>query len=268
MTSSPTTAGTIRSDGSTVGAGRGHGLLLLGLPLLGAAALAALVVRRNAADPPFQTLDERWSTWMGGPHEGTYAAVASALDWFGGPFGAVLPLALLLLLLLRGRRVSAGFLLLAFLGGNLVVVQGLKHLVDRPRPANPLVRVDHGSFPSGHAATAALLVVVVGALLVPAARRRLWWAAGAVCTLAMMWSRTWLHAHWLSDTVAGAAAGAGAGLVVWWLLRPALAREHARVRGRRGAAAARPQPRPVPVSSADRHAAPDGTGGCRCPQEV
>ncbi|MGR4879572.1 phosphatase PAP2 family protein [Streptomyces sp. LARHCF249] len=232
MTSSPAAIEAARPDGSAGGAPRGGGLLLLGLLLLGAAALAALVVRADVADPPFQALDERWLTWMGGPHDGAYAAAASALDWFGGPFGAVVPLALLALLLVRGRRVSAGFLLLAFLGGNLLVVQGLKHLVDRPRPAHPLVRVDHGSFPSGHAATAALLVVVVGALLVPAARRRLWWAAGTVFTLAMMWSRTWLHAHWLSDTAAGAAAGAGAGLLVWWLLRPALERERERAGAR------------------------------------
>ncbi|OEJ30655.1 phosphatase PAP2 family protein [Streptomyces subrutilus] len=245
MTSSPATESAVRpessdsSDDPAVGAPRHRGPLLLGLLLLGGAALAALLVRSDVADPPFQTLDERWLVWMGGPHEGLYAAAASALNWFGGPFGAVVPLGLLALLLLRGRRVSAGLLLLAFFGGNMLVVQGLKHLVDRPRPANPLVRVDHGSFPSGHAATAALLVVVVGALLVPVARRRLWWAAGAVFTLAMMWSRTWLHAHWLSDTVAGAAAGAGAGLLVWWLLMPALARERARLGARRGRSADR-----------------------------
>jgi undecaprenyl-diphosphatase len=97
--------------------------------------------------------------------------------------------------------------------------------VDRPRPAHPLVRVDHGSFPSGHSAGISLLVVVVGALLVPAARRRQWWIAGTVLTVAMMWSRTWLHAHWLSDTLAGAVAGAGAALVLWWLCTPLLARE-------------------------------------------
>ncbi|MGP3683817.1 phosphatase PAP2 family protein [Streptomyces sp. IBSNAI002] len=238
MTGRPATAAdadTVRladPAGHTVGAVRGRGSLVLGLLLLGSAAVTGLVVRADVGDPPFQALDERWLAWMGGPHEGPYAAVASALNWFGGPFGAVVPLGLLALLLLRGRRVSAGFLLLAFLGGNMLVVQGLKHLVDRPRPANPLVRVDHGSFPSGHAATAALLVVVVGAVLVPSARRRLWWAAGAVFTLAMMWSRTWLHAHWLSDTVAGAAAGAGAGLVVWWLLIPSLTREHTRLAAR------------------------------------
>ncbi|MFJ8014373.1 phosphatase PAP2 family protein [Streptomyces sp. NPDC096339] len=228
---------TIRSTRPRSGAAtRSTGVLVLSLVLLGVAGLAALVVRSDVTNPPFQGLDDRWLTWMGGPHEGPYAALAAALNLFGGPVGIVVPLALLAFLLVRGRWMSAGFLLAVYLGGNLLVVQTLKNLVDRPRPANPLVRVDHGSFPSGHAATAALLVVAVGVLLVPVARRRTWWLGGAVFTLAMMWSRTWLHAHWISDTAAGAAAGAGAGLLVWWLFQPALARERARVHGRRGAA--------------------------------
>ncbi|MFD5511844.1 phosphatase PAP2 family protein [Streptomyces sp. NPDC059761] len=205
---------------------RRPGILLLAVLLLGFAAALALTVRTDAANPPFQGADERWLDWMGGPHEGLPAAVAAVLNWFGGPLGVVVPLALLVFLLVRRRWVSAGFLLGVYLAGSMAVVQGLKHLVDRPRPANPMVRVDHGSFPSGHAAGAALLVVLVGVLLVPAARRRAWWAGGAVFTLAMMWSRTWLHAHWLSDTLAGAAAGAGAALLAWWSFSPALAREH------------------------------------------
>ncbi|WP_078988869.1 phosphatase PAP2 family protein [Streptomyces sp. WM6372] len=205
---------------------RSPGTLLLAVLLLGSAAALALTVRTDVANPPFQGADERWLEWMGGPHEGLPAAVAAVLNWFGGPLGVVVPLALLAFLLVRRRWASAGFLLGVYLVGSMLVVQGLKHLVDRPRPANPMVRVDHGSFPSGHAAGAALLVVLVGVLLVPAARRRAWWAGGAVFTLAMMWSRTWLHAHWLSDTVAGAAAGAGAALLAWWAFSPALAREH------------------------------------------
>ncbi|MGW7433460.1 phosphatase PAP2 family protein [Streptomyces sp. NPDC054861] len=222
----------------TGAAARRPGVLAAGLLLLTLATLPAFAVRPDPADPPFQALDDRWLTWMGGPHDGPYAVLAAVLNWFGGPLGIVVPLGLLFFLLLRRRWVSAGFLLGVYLAGNLLVVQGLKHLVDRPRPENPLVRVDHGSFPSGHVAGAALLVVLVGALLVPAARRRTWWLGGAVFTLAMMWSRTWLHAHWLTDTAAGAAAGAGAGLVAWWLCAPALAAESAgRRRGAEPAAA-------------------------------
>ncbi|MFE9928038.1 phosphatase PAP2 family protein [Streptomyces sp. NPDC005533] len=222
---------------------RDRAVLVAALLFLAAALVPALVVRVDVTHPPFQGLDERWLLWMGGPHEGPYLAAATALNWFGGPLGALLPLTLLTVLLVRRRWTSAGFLLVGYLGGNMLVVQGLKHLVGRPRPADPLVRVDHGSFPSGHAATAALLVVTIGVLLVPAARRRAWWYGGAAFTLAMMWSRTWLHAHWLTDTVAGAAAGAGAGLLVWWLFRPALARE--RVRGAREDSTAPSGPKPL-----------------------
>ncbi|MFI5980244.1 phosphatase PAP2 family protein [Streptomyces sp. NPDC051555] len=225
---------------------RRPGVLIAGLLMLGLPVGLGLVVRQDPAAPPFQGADERWLSWMGGPHEGPYAWAAAALNWFGGPAGVVVPLALLVLLLVRARWASAGFLLGAYLFGNMVVVQGLKYLVDRPRPTDPLVRVDHGSFPSGHAAGAALLVVLVGVLLVPAARRRGWWAGGALFTLTMMWSRTWLHAHWISDTFAGAVAGAGAGLLAWWLCAPALAREAARVRDRRGAATRAPGPLPAP----------------------
>ncbi|QEU83216.1 phosphatase PAP2 family protein [Streptomyces subrutilus] len=185
---------------------------------------------------------------MGGPHDGPPAAAAAFMNWFGGPPGVVVPLGLLVFLLVRRRWWSVCFLLVAYLGTSLVVVRGLKHLVDRPRPADPLVRVDHGSFPSGHAATAALLVVLAGALLVPAARRWLWWWAGALFTLAMMWSRTWLHAHWLSDTVAGAAAGAGTALLLWWAFLPLLAREARRrpVAGAGPREEARPMAAPAP----------------------
>ncbi|WP_308346576.1 phosphatase PAP2 family protein [Streptomyces sp. ISL-66] len=175
--------------------------------------------------PPFQGLDERWLSWMGGPHGGLYGVVAAALNWFGGPLGVVVPLALLVFLMARKRWGSVFYLLTTYVGGSMLVVQVLKFLVDRPRPENPMVRVDHGSFPSGHAAGAAMLVVMVGALLVPAARRRAWWLGGTLFTLAMVWSRTWLHAHWLSDTVAGAAAGAGTAMLTWWIFRHRLARE-------------------------------------------
>ncbi|MFD5793818.1 phosphatase PAP2 family protein [Streptomyces diastatochromogenes] len=192
--------------------------------LLVTAAFAAAVLTRPAR-PVFQSVDDTWSRWMGGPHSGPCAAVASVLNWVGGPPGAVIPVGLLVVLAVCGRWRSLLFLLTTYGVGNMAVVHILKFWVDRPRPAHPLVRVDHGSFPSGHTAGTALLVVVVGVLFVPTARRRGWWAFGIAVTVAMMWSRTWLQAHWLSDTVAGATTGAGTALVLWWLFTPLLSRE-------------------------------------------
>ncbi|MDJ0345848.1 phosphatase PAP2 family protein [Streptomyces sp. H10-C2] len=199
--------------------------LALGVVFLLVTAVLGFMIHADPARPLFQGLDARWLSWMGGPHDGLYAAAAAVLNWFGGPLGVVVPLALLIFLIARKRWWSLLYLLTAYLAGNMAVVQILKYWVDRPRPAHPLVRVDHGSFPSGHAAGTALLVVIVGALLVPASRRRAWWFGGALFTVAMMWSRTWLHAHWLSDTVAGAMAGAGVALLLWRVFAPLLARE-------------------------------------------
>ncbi|MFJ6698606.1 phosphatase PAP2 family protein [Streptomyces sp. NPDC091272] len=207
--------------------GRPRALLSAAALLLLLPVLLGVVVRGNVTRPPFQGLDDTWLRWMGGPHEGLPQAVATALNWFGGPYGALVQLAAVLLLLAVRRWRSALFLLTAVLGGQLAV-QALKHIVDRPRPVNPLVTVDHGSFPSGHVATAAMAVVVIGALFLPGAARRRWWPVGVLLVLAMMWSRTWLHAHWLSDTAAGALAGAGATLLVTWAFAPLLAKERGR----------------------------------------
>ncbi|MYW64115.1 phosphatase PAP2 family protein [Streptomyces sp. SID8379] len=202
-------------------------LLSAGAALLVVPVLVGTAVRADRR-PPFQAVDDTWLRWMGGPHKGFAESLASALNLFGGPYGALVPLVGMLVLFAL-RRFGAGLCVLIATLATQVAVQALKHLVDRPRPAHPLVTVDHGSFPSGHAATMAMTVVLIGAICVPARRLRWWWPVGVVLTLTMMWSRTWLHAHWLSDTLAGALAGAGATLLVCWAFGPG------RLRGRRRA---------------------------------
>ena len=75
----------------------------------------------------------------------------------------------------------------------------------------------HGSsFPSGHTSYAAATVVALVLLYTRSGPRRpLWWALVALGTAAMAWSRTYLHAHWLSDVVAGAAWGSALALAVF-----------------------------------------------------
>ncbi|MDJ0463890.1 phosphatase PAP2 family protein [Streptomyces sp. H27-C3] len=199
----------------------------LGLVFVLTTVAVGSVVRTDPIRPPFQSLDDRWLAWMSGPRNGLYAAMADVLNLFGGPLGVVVPVALLTLLSIRRRWWSLLYLLTTHLVGNMLVVQFLKYWVDRPRPENPLVRVDHGSFPSGHVVGAALLVVIVGALFVRAASRRWWCLVGVLFTVAMMWSRTWLHAHWLTDTAVGAMAGAA--LLLWRAFAPLLAQEAGRL---------------------------------------
>lgn len=92
-----------------------------------------------------------------------------------------------------------------------VIVQGMKHAINSPRPNN----VDSNSFPSGHTATA-----FAGAELV-----RMEYGLGiglgayaVVTSVAFM--RMYNNEHWFSDLLAGAAIGVLCAHVGEWLLVP------------------------------------------------
>ncbi|GAB3605282.1 phosphatase PAP2 family protein [Conyzicola nivalis] len=128
----------------------------------------------------------------------------------GGWFAYLLPAAVAIVLCVLRRYWSALFLAVASILSALLV-QVLKSLVGRPRPEDMLVTSDFGSFPSGHSANAATLVVCLAIIF-----RRAWiWVAGVAYVVLMMVSRTYLGAHWVSDTVGGALLGVGAALIVW-----------------------------------------------------
>ena len=137
---------------------------------------------------------------------------ARLMDFLGGGwFGIyVVPIGVTLTLLaLKRRWASLYFLIATIVSAGLV--QLVKALIDRPRPEDILVAVDAGSFPSGHVANAATLAVTVTLLVWR------WWvaAAGAVYVVLMMFSRTYLGAHWISDTIGGLMLGAAVAVIIW-----------------------------------------------------
>lgn len=96
--------------------------------------------------------------------------------------------------------------------GVLVVTKIIKFFVDRPRPMDMLVEQDETSFPSGHSlGGAAIMTILVCIIVVNNQSHRVVHVAavslGSVYVLTMMWSRTALHVHWLSDVVSGSVLG-------------------------------------------------------------
>ncbi|MFF1877278.1 phosphatase PAP2 family protein [Leifsonia sp. NPDC058230] len=139
----------------------------------------------------------------------------------GGIIGSVVIPVLIFLTLLAFRRPWGAMFFAAASILSVVIVQILKYTVGRARPTDILVHTDTGSFPSGHTANAATMVVVLG-ILFP----RVWvWIAGAAWAILMAVSRTYLGAHWLSDTVGGLLIGAGVAVIVWAPLAYRIARE-------------------------------------------
>ena len=102
-----------------------------------------------------------------------------------------------------------------------------KDLIGRVRPQDSLAEQEVTSFPSGHTAVATTMVIILGLLL----RRWYVWVIGVVWVLVMMWSRAYLHAHWLSDVIAGLLEGIAVATLVWCAVEAYRDRRAARSRG-------------------------------------
>lgn len=193
-----------------------------GVALLLAVGLGVLVTVRTL-NP--EGLDAEWMEEIVEHRSPFWEVPARVFDFIGGGWFAVLvvPIGVAVALLVARRPWAAS----AFILGSALssgAVQLMKALFGRARPEDILVPLDSGSFPSGHAANAATVVVLLALLL-----RRRWIAvAGSAYVVLMALSRTYLGAHWVTDTVGGILIGAAMAVLVWVLFARKLAAERER----------------------------------------
>ncbi len=153
-------------------------------------------------------LDWPWYDLLHGWRPPALETLAAFLDTAGGSLwsGICTAVAVVVLLLLRRPRGAV------VVWGAVVFATAfdatLKLAIARPRP--PGASLTSFSYPSGHATMAAALVAALVLVI-----RRVWMIViASVWTLAMMWDRTYLGVHWLSDVVAGAVLGVCTALLV------------------------------------------------------
>lgn len=205
------------------------------LALVLAVALGAWVIVGAGGKP--LSIDSQWMNQMLAIRSPVLDVPALALNYLGGGIMGIfiVPIAIIAVLLLFRRPWAAGYFLTAtLLGAGLV--QLLKHLLGRARPEDILVHADFGSYPSGHVTNAAIMATTL-AIIFP----RLWVVlVGAAYTALMMLSRTYLGAHWLSDTIGGLLAGVGLAVLLGAFVVGELERENARSAERRQSRRLRP----------------------------
>jgi membrane-associated phospholipid phosphatase len=129
----------------------------------------------------------------------------------GAFIGVALGLAVLALLSRRRWRALAGLILNVPCG--MLLGEGLKHLVQRPRPylAGAFVDWSGYSFPSGHAIGATLMYGAAVTMILPRLSGRRWRALlifiAVTLVLGVAFSRVALGAHYLTDVLAGIVLG-------------------------------------------------------------
>jgi undecaprenyl-diphosphatase len=214
-------------------------LLLLGLLALVVGVWGFLQLAGAVRAGETQSLDERLLLALRDPAD---PAVLIGPPWMGElvrDLTAIGGVAVLFLLtgsvagfLLLCRKYHALVLLLAIIGGGLLLSTLLKRYIDRPRPVvvPHLSYVNSTSFPSGHSMLSAIVYLTLGSLLARLIRpRRLKLyvlSVALLLTFLVGFSRVCLGVHYPSDVLAGWAAGL-AWAVLCWLLTRRLQREGA-----------------------------------------
>ena len=182
------------------------GLLLLGAFAIG---LLLIMVQHNSGLARWDLSAARW----GGDHatKGSTNFLRDVSLFGGTPVMIGAALVTAVVVYARTRRQVVVWFLLVVVGGQVLVSNLTKVLVDRSRPdIRQLTGFSGSSFPSGHATTAAATFAGIALLwgMGKPRRTKVVLAAGAAgIAAAVATSRVLLGVHWLTDVIAGLALG-------------------------------------------------------------
>ncbi|WP_169252732.1 phosphatase PAP2 family protein [Brevibacterium sp. 'Marine'] len=187
-------------------------------------------------------IDQSWLELVGLTEGSVPYWIAVVLAEVGGGTGVVICTTLLTGFFILRRRLRTAIVLVTTMLAGIAASEILKAVVTRLRPGDQLYESLGFSYPSGHSMGAAALAMSLAiiacrrhqlrgsaaqapAAQAPAARAPrmgFHWSfiLAAVWILAMMWSRTALQVHWLTDTIAGAFIGIAVAVLVdeFWTL--------------------------------------------------
>ncbi len=162
--------------------------------------------------------------------------IAEVMRDFTALGGAVVVIMLSLLVIIYlalRRRWTRVVLLVVTVAGGYALSNGLKNVIDRPRPdiVPHLTHVSSASFPSGHSMMASIVYITLGALLAQAAERRrekvFFLAVAFLLSGIIGFSRVYLGVHFPTDVLAGWCAGTVWAFGCWLVARWSRARREA-----------------------------------------
>lgn len=122
------------------------------------------------------------------------------------------------------RRVRSAVALAVTVLAGRISVEGLKLLVDRPRPAADgwAVSIHSLSFPSAHSANAMITWLAVALIALPRRWRAVGIAAALAIALAVGLTRPFLGVHWPTDVIGGWSFGGA------WVMAALIATDRSR----------------------------------------
>lgn len=129
----------------------------------------------------------------------SWELLALVVDWTGEPDGAMVVLAVLVVVFLRLGNRRAAVLAVAGPGVTVALTTAMKPLVGRT------INDGYLSFPSGHTASATAFALITTLVVVGRNPARAWLLAVAptAAGAAMAWAQVLLNAHYPTDTIGG-----------------------------------------------------------------